>query len=253
MTLPLDLNKKKALVTGSSRGIGRAIAQALHEQGCRLTLNARYSADLAQAASELPGSSFIAGDVTRPDDARRIVQQASSELGGLDILVCNVGSGRSVSPGAESYEEWLRVFEVNLWSATNMIEAARDTLASAKGAIVCISSICGQEVIPGAPITYSVAKAALNAYVRGISRPLGKVGVRINAVAPGNVMFDGSVWSRKLRDDAASVNAMLEREVALGSLGDPRSIGDLVAYLVSPRANFVTGSVWTIDGGQARS
>lgn len=253
MTLPLDLNGKKALITGSSRGIGRGIAQALHEQGCRIALNARSSADLVQTAAELPGALFVAGDVTQPDEARRIVHDASTQLEGLDVLVCNVGSGRSVPPGAESYEEWLRVFAVNFLSATNIIEAARDVLASARGVIVCVSSICGLETIPGAPITYSVAKAALNAYVRGISRPLGKLGIRINAVAPGNILFDGSVWARKLLDDADAVNAMLEREVALRSLGDLRSIADLVSYLASSRAQFVTGSVWTIDGGQLRS
>src|SRR3989344_3108878 len=199
-------------------------------------LNGRSADALAQVASELPGVSFVAGDVTRPEEARRIVAEAKAALGRLDILVCNVGSGRSVPPGTESHEEWLRVFAVNSW-----------------GAIVCVSSICGLEVIPGAPVTYSAAKAALNAYVRGISRPLGKLGVRINAVAPGNILFEGSVWSRKLADDTSAVQAMLEREVALAGLGDAKSVADLVAYLVSPRARFVTGSVWTLDGGQVRS
>ena len=240
-------------MTGSSRGIGRAIAQVLHDEGCQVMLNGRSADTLAQAASELLGASFVDGDVTRPEEARRIIAEAKAVLGRLDILVCNVGSGRSVPPGAESHEEWLRVFAVNFWSATNVIEAAREMLTSSRGAIVCVSSICGLEVIPGAPVTYSAAKAALHAYVRGISRPLGKLGVRINAVAPGNIQFEGSAWSRKLDDDAGAVQAMLEREVALAGLGDAKSVADLVAYLVSPRAHFVTGSVWTLDGGQVRS
>jgi len=251
--LHLELADKRALVTGSSRGIGRAIAQVLHGEDCQVMLNGRSADALAQVASELPGVSFVAGDVTRPEEARRIVAEAKAALGRLDILVCNVGSGRSVPPGTESHEEWLRVFAVNFWSATNVIEAAREMLAASCGAIVCVSSICGLEVIPGAPVTYSAAKAALNAYVRGISRPLGKLGVRINAVAPGNILFEGSVWSRKLADDTSAVQAMLEREVALAGLGDAKSVADLVAYLVSPRARFVTGSVWTLDGGQVRS
>jgi NAD(P)-dependent dehydrogenase (short-subunit alcohol dehydrogenase family) len=174
-------------------------------------------------------------------------------LGGLDILVCNVGSGRSVPPGEETYEEWQRVFALNLWSTTNTVEAASEALAASRGVIVCVSSICGHEVVPGAPVTYSAAKAALQAYVRGIARPLGKQGIRINAVAPGNILFDGSVWSRKLAEDAGAVQTMLERDVALARLGTLRDVAELVSYLASPRATFATGGVWTLDGGQVHS
>ena len=107
--------------------------------------------------------------------------------------------------------------------------------------------------MPNAPVTYSAAKAALHAYVRGIARPLGKIGVRINAVAPGNILFESSVWSRKLNENKESVEAMLMRDVAMGSLGEPRDIANLVAYISSSRANFATGSIWALDGGQIRS
>jgi 3-oxoacyl-[acyl-carrier protein] reductase len=250
--MQLELSGKSALVTGSSRGLGRAIAEVLHGEGCRVALNGRHEKDLAAAMTQMPGAVTMTGDVTQPDDARRVVSRAIAALGGLDILVCNVGSGQSVPPGGETYGEWQRVFAVNLWSATNMVEAARAALAASRGAIVCVSSICGLEVVPGAPVTYSAAKAALHAYVRGIARPLGKEGIRINAVAPGNLLFDGSVWARKLADDPGAVEDMLARDVALGRLGSVREVADLVAYLASPRASFATGGVWTMDGGQAR-
>jgi 3-oxoacyl-[acyl-carrier protein] reductase len=251
--MQLDLSGKTALVTGSSKGIGWAIAQALHAEGCRLALNARNAVDLRTATAQLAGSIGIVGDVTQPAEARQVVAEVLSTFGRLDILVCNVGSGRSVPPGNETAEEWQRVFALNLWSTTNSVEAARDALVASKGVIVCISSICGLEAIPGAPVTYSAAKAALHAYVRGIARPLGKQGVRINAVAPGNILFDGSVWAHKLAEDATGVQAMLAKEVALGSLGTPTDVGSLVAYLASPRNSFASGSVWTLDGGQVRA
>ena len=251
--MQLPLSGKTALVTGSSKGIGWAIAQMLHAEGCRVALNGRNAADLTAATDQLVGSMGVVGDVTQPADAQHIVAEVIRTFGQLDILVCNVGSGRSVSPGSETADEWQRVFALNLWSTTNSVEAARDALAVSKGVIVCVSSICGLEVIPGAPVTYSAAKAALHAYVRGIARPLGKLGVRINAVAPGNILFDGSVWSRKLAEDADAVQAMLEKEVSLGCLGSPIDVANLVAYLASPRSGFATGGVWTLDGGQIHS
>ncbi len=251
--MDLQLAGKTALITGSSRGIGLAIATALHAEGCTVVLNARSENDLDAAVAGLPGAMAAAGDVTESIEAQKIVKHALAQVGKLDILVCNVGGGRSVPPGQENATEWQRIFALNLWSATNSIEAARGALAQSRGSIVCVSSICGLEVIPGAPVTYSAAKAALHAYVRGSARPFGQEGIRINAVAPGNILFDGSVWSRKLSENAHAVNEMLQSNVALSKLGTPQDIARLVAYLASPISSFATGAVWNIDGGQVRA
>lgn len=248
-----ELSGKTALVTGASRGIGRAIAELLRANGCRVALNARHAESLAATSAALPGSVPVVGDMTQPVAARRVVTEAVAALGGLDILVCNVGSGQSVPPGTETPDEWQRVFALNLWSTTNSVEAARDALAASRGTVVCISSICGLEVIPGAPVTYSAAKAALHAYVRGIAKPLGKQGIRINAVAPGNILSEDSVWARRIAEDAGTVQQMLDREVALGRLGAPQEVAELVAFLASPRAAFASGGIWQLDGGQVRA
>lgn len=251
--MKLDLSDKVALVTGSSKGIGWAIAQTLYAEGCCVALNGRNAANLRIATNQLDGSFGVLGDVTQAAEAQQIIAKVLRKFGRLDVLVCNVGSGRSVPPGNENSDEWQRMIALNLWSTTNCVEAARDALAVSKGVIVCISSICGVEVIDGAPITYSAAKAALHAYVRGIARPLGRLGVRINAVAPGNILFDGSVWSHRLMDDAPGVQALLAKDVALGRLGTPTDVASLVAYLASSRSSFASGSIWTLDGGQVHA
>lgn len=251
--MDLGLADKVALITGSSRGLGRAIAAALHREGCFVVLNGRDRETLAEVAQSLGDNVHaIPADVRNPDECRRLIVDVERHFGRLDVMVCNVGSGASVPPGQETASEWRRVLELNLATVTNMVEVATDLLARSRGAIACVSSICGIEAL-GAPVTYSVAKAALNAYVRGIARPLGERGIRINAIAPGNLLFEGSVWERRLAEAPEAVRSMLEREVALKRLGEPGEIADWVAFLASPRTAFATGAVFVVDGGQLRS
>jgi len=251
--MELNLEGKRVFISGSSRGIGLAIAQAFNDQGSQVVINSRNEDELQDITSSFKGLKYVSGDVTDEVEAKRIIKEASSILNGFDVLVCNVGSGRSVQPGLEQNEEWKRIFDINFFSATNIIEASLDSLEDTKGSIICISSICGVETIPGAPVTYSVAKSALNMYVKTISLPLAKKNIRINAIAPGNINFEGSVWSEKLKEDPATVNAMLESSVPMKKFGNLDDISNATIWLASEKSDFITGSVLTIDGGQTRS
>ena len=241
---------KNALITGSSSGIGLAIARTLNFAGCRVALNGRNKEKLEKVAKDFNDAIVIAGDVTIPEVAKSVVHDAVQVFGHLDILICCVGCGRSVEPGLETPEEWQRIFALNFWSTTNVIESAVDALSATEGVILCISSICGVEVIPGAPLTYSASKAALNSYVRGIARILGKKGVRVNAIAPGNILSAGSVWEARMNADREALSSILESNVALGRLGLPSDVAGLAVYLVSNLAGFATGGIWVLDGGQ---
>ena len=251
--MDLSLKNKKVFVSGSSRGIGLGIARKFIEEGADVVINARNTDELDSVILLLENCNSVPGDVSNPEDALKTITRAAEILGGIDIVICNVGSGSSVPPGQETYDEWQRVFAVNLFSATNLIEASLGFLEKSKGSIVCISSICGTETILGAPVTYSVAKSALNTYVKSISVPLAQKGIRINSVAPGNINFEGSVWSKKMTQDPNSVKAMLKNNVPLEKLGSPDDVAHAVVWLASDIANFVTGTIVTIDGGQTRS
>ena len=253
--MKLELDGRVALVTGASRGIGLAIARMLAAEGAKVALAARGHDGLKKAVAEIGGNvSHHTADVTDPAAALALVGDVEKQWGGIDILICNVGSGASVPPGQENATEWRRIMDVNLFATTNMIEAARPVMQRGNGdrAIVCVSSICGLAAL-GAPVTYSAAKAALNATVRGLARPLAEVGIRINAVAPGNIVFDGGTWSRKIAENKSAVDEMLAREVSLRRLGTPQEIADVTTFLASPRSAFITGTVIVADGGQLRA
>ena len=244
------MEQQVVLVTGSTRGIGLGIAAKLVSMGLRVVINGRDKTQLEKASSSLPDAFPVCKDVTLETDAAELISMTLEHFGRIDHVVCNVGSGKSVKPGEETLQEWQRVFALNLWSATNVVEAATSALKESKGSIVCISSICGLAPIKGAPVTYSAAKSALNAYVKSISRHLGMFDVRINAIALGNIFFEGSTWQKKLEANEEEVQFMLKNGVALQKFGTTEDVANLVKFLISSDSSFATGSIWTLDGGQ---
>lgn len=252
--MDMGLAGKLVLVSGGSRGIGAAISEAFVREGSKVMVTGRSPESLRAIARLLGGACEThVCDATDPRQAAATIAAVEAKHGSLDVLVTCAGSGTSVPPGEETPDEWLRVMGINLLSATNMVEASVPLLRRSRIAtIVCISSICGVEAL-GAPVTYSAAKAALSMAVKAWSRPFGKMGIRINAVSPGNIFTTGGTWDRKTQADPDGVAAMLSREVPLGRFGTPDEIANTVVFLASPRAAFVTGSNVVADGGQTRS
>ncbi len=250
--MELDLSARKVLVGGGSRGIGLGIARFFAEAGCEVAIAARGQADLESARRALGGAVRIfTTDLADAESCAGLIADLGQAWGRLDSLITCAGSGASVPPGQETAAEWQRVLRVNLFTATTLIAAATPLLArSAPASIVCISSICGVEAL-GAPVTYSAAKAALLMAVKGLSTPLAGQGIRINAVSPGNIMFPGGTWARKLAENPQAVQAMLDAKVPQRRFGAPEDIAKAVAFLASSHAGFITGANLVVDGGQS--
>ncbi|MDA1372966.1 MAG: SDR family NAD(P)-dependent oxidoreductase [Proteobacteria bacterium] len=258
--MELGLTNSRVLVTGSSRGIGYGIASAFLAEGATVILTGRNEENLQGARSALSdefGGDRIEVFLGDLGDAT-IRQHLSSALRpqGLNHLVCNVGSGRSVPILQETTDEWRRMFDTNLFQAAGMVQDLRSLLAASVkqghgASLTFVGSICGMGAI-GCPLAYASAKAALWAYAKNLVRPLADDGIRVNMVSPGNVLFPGSTWEGKLAQDAVGVQAMLDREVPMRRLGMLDEITAAVVFLASQRASFITGANLVVDGGQTK-
>jgi 3-oxoacyl-[acyl-carrier protein] reductase len=251
----LALDGKSVLVGGSSRGIGLAIARAFLAEGAAVAISGRGDEQLeaarASLAAEFPEASVTAvtADLTTPDGAQRAVASAAAELAGLDVVVANSGTGKGDPADSVPPDEWRRLIDQNLMSAVALCDAAVPAL-SRGGAIALVGSIAGLTSLP-APLPYSAAKAALTRYTADLARRLGPAGIRVNMVAPGNVLFPGGRWEEKLAEDRAGVEAYVTGAVPLARFGTPEEIAAAVVFLCSDRAGFTTGACLVADGGQS--
>ena len=243
--------KKNILITGSSKGIGFAIAKKFSENGQNVILNGRNLKNLIKAQKKIERSFIERGDLSNEKECKKIINNIIKKHKKLDVLVCNIGNG-SPRYNKNNYMNWISYFNDNFFSAVNIIEQSKKYLAKTNGSIICISSICGVETIKNAPVEYSVAKSALNSYVKLISIPLGSKKIKINAIAPGNILFKGSVWEKKLILNKRKTLKYIKENVSLNRLGVTDDISELCLYLSSSKSNFITGSIFIVDGGQTK-
>ena len=244
------MKKKNIFITGSSKGIGFNLAKHLiNRKDVEVIINGRNKKNLIRASKNLKKCKYVLGDVSNVNNLRKI----NKKIIEIDILICNVGNGKSAKPGKEKFKDWLKSLKENFFSTVNTIKSFEKKLIRSRGIIICISSICGIEYIKKAPITYSVSKSALNTFVRYYSKIIGPKGVRINAIAPGNIYFQGSSWEKKLKKNNKAVKSMINEEVSLKKFGNTKDISGIIDYLINSNSNFINGSIFVLDGGQIRS
>jgi 3-oxoacyl-[acyl-carrier protein] reductase len=236
-----SLEGKAALVTGGSRGIGKAIAAELAQAGASVVVGYRSGSDEAEAVATEIGGRAVQADVADPDDARRLVEGA----GDIDILINNAGLTRDTLIARMSDEDWRSVIDTNLGGAFNTCRAAvRGMMRRRSGSIVNVSSIVGLRGNPG-QTNYAASKAGIIGFTKALARELGSRGVRANVVAPGYV-------STRLTDVLPEeVQEQMLAATPLGRFGDPEHVAAAVRFLSSDEASFITGEVLLVDGGLA--
>ena len=249
----LQLENKNVVITGGTKGIGLAIAKAFLNEGSTIHVISRRN-DLSgfNDIIEKAGSDKIFSyqcDVTNENALILIRNEILRKTGnGIDILIANVGHGKSLPNPLNDAVVWGRNWDLNFTAALNTVRVFTPIVNKNGGSILFISSISGMEYL-GAPTEYSVAKSALLAFSKSLSHKLAP-SIRVNAVAPGNIYFPGGTWDEKIKENAEKVNAMLYSKVPLRRFGKTEEVANLILFLSSDLASFITGGCFVVDGGQ---
>ncbi len=251
--MKIDIKGKKVLVTGSSKGIGFGICKILLKENCKIIMVSSNEKNLISAKNKLGvrNISYYKADLTSKKEINELIKYTKEKFKFLDLLVCNLGSGKFLSTNMEDEGEWRRLFEINFWSSFNFITNSEKILRKNKSSIVCISSIVSNKNIINAPIAYSSAKSVLNTFVKRYASKLAEKRIRINIISPGNILFPGSTWDDKLMKNKKQTMKYILKNVPLNKFGDIDDIGSMIIYLASDKSKFITGSEFIIDGGQS--
>jgi len=257
--MDLGLFDKVAIVTGSSRGLGLASAKALAAEGCRVAICSRTDAPLQQAAAEVAAIAggrdrvlTVTADLTRADSVQALVNRTVETFGGIDVLVNNVGLGRGAGLLDTTDAEWQEAFDQTLLPAVRASQlAVPHMMRRGGGSIIIIASVFGREA--GGRMTYNAIKAAEISLAKSLAQQLASSNIRVNSVSPGSILFEGGSWWKRQQESPAAIADFIRRELPFGRFGKPEEVGDVVAFLASSRASWISGTSVVVDGCQSRA
>ncbi len=237
---------KVVLITGSSQGIGKTIAIKFAEQGAKIALNdiQPQEENLKQLKSEIEGSEYFFADVSKYEDVEKMAEEIKNKFGRLDILINNAGICQDKTLANMTKEQWQRVIDIDLTGVFNCAKVCLPLIIQSQGKIISMSSLIGQRGNFG-QTNYAAAKAGIIGFTKSLSKEVGALGVNVNAVAPG---FIETKLTEVIPEE---LKAMIKKFTSLRRFGKPEEVADLILFLASDKANFITGAVINIDGGMS--
>lgn len=251
----MHLKNKRVLITGATQGIGLAAAKEFVAEGARMCITGRDRQRLSDVVESIrqenPDADIIGycGNLLKREDMLRLHEIIEDTWQALDVLVPNIGSGKPMTDDPLDIEEWNRLLRVNLLGGIETLQIFQDMLKESCGNIVMISSIVAKEVF-GKSYAYAASKEAVLATTKYLAKDMAAHGVRVNAVLPGNVFFEGGRWEELMSLDGQGVQETIERTVPMKRFGRPEEIAKPIVFLASDAASFITGAFLTVDGGQ---
>lgn len=256
--MDLHLNNKAAIITGASRGIGRAIADSLAAEGCNLVVTARGEEALEEAAADLRRHDVevvaLPLDVTDPASADALVHAAMDTFGRLDVLVGNAGGNRRKAFEDTTDDDWAAIMELNVGGHLRTARAAIPAMrTTGGGSIVFISSIFGREGGGPGLSLYNTTKTAIISAAKIMAMELGGDNIRVNTVAPGSIRFPGGSWDKRVQSDPEGMEAFVAANIPMGRFGTAQEVADVVTFLASSRSGWVSGACIPVDGVQGHS
>jgi 3-oxoacyl-[acyl-carrier protein] reductase len=256
--MDLELKNKVAIISGSTRGIGKGIALMLAHEGCRVVICGRTKETLDNTAEEIKAKGGevlpMLGDVTRSDFISEIVDLSLNTYGVIDILVNNVGGNRRNDFEKTSEEDWQTIIDLNLMSHVRMSRKVVPVMKKQKsGSIIFISSIFGREVGGPTLSIYNTTKSAIISLAKVMASELASEGIRVNSVAPGSIRFSGGSWDKRYKEDPEKIEKFIRENLPIGRFGTVEEVAGVVCFLASQKASLVTGTCINVDGCQSRS
>lgn len=251
----LGIKGRRVFITASSRGIGLATAECFLQEGAIVLLNARDEAYLEEVTYGLNRkyenrASCIAADILTEEGVNRVIEKLKKDYHGLDIFVGNLGNGKQEEDNSLSVSEWKRFYDVNVLGNVRILNELHSLLQmGVNPSIVLVSSVIAKKVAK-APIGYAAAKSAIRVLNKYLSHMWANDGIRVNCVLPGNVYFEGGRWEELLKADKEGIMHYIKTTVPIERFGEPVEIANMIAFLASDRASFITGTEISVDGGQ---